>query len=305
MHGKAVLASIFQQPGVRVGLALFSALYLAGCSTTSELPAREARIITPADAVIIPPPGGPAISTVVSTTYPNAIKQDISLVTQARTAGENKISVILFQGKGGDGSDARLVDVPFTNVNLTAEALAAWPGSGMAVSPYYVQNAYGPFGYAIAKPGNGDTCIYAWQRIEPTLRPSGATDRGTIVIRLQLCRQNTTERQLLEVMYQLRLDVSVWPPGRALPKVGALAAPIIPMGVFGFQEVIPTNTPQAAAQPSRPAPAPAPATPVVVTPLPGAPIVPSPTGTGTGGTTTVPTPPAGSVIVPSPPGGSN
>jgi len=200
MHGKAILAALFHRWTLHSGLMLAAALALAGCATTSELPTREARIINPAEAVIIPPPGGPGIATVVSTTFPNAIRQDISLVTQARTAGENKISVILFQGAGGDGSDARLRDVPFTNVNLTQEALAAWPGSGMAVSPYYVQNAYGPFGYAIGKPGNGDTCIYAWQRIEPTLRPSGGTDRGTIVIRLQLCRQNATERQLLEVM---------------------------------------------------------------------------------------------------------
>jgi len=301
MHGIAEFVAKARRPGMQTFLAGLTAVFLAACSTTSELPTREARVITPAEAVIIPPPGGPGISKVVSTTYPNAIKQDISLITQARSVGENKISVILFKGAGGDGGDARLRDIPFTNVNLTQEALAAWPDSGMAVSPYYVQNAYGPFGYAIAKPSNGDTCIYAWQRIEPTLRPSGITDRGTIVIRLQLCRQNATERQMLEVMYQLRLDVSVWPPGRALPGVGALAYPIVPVGAFGFEEVIPS----APAQPARPQPQPTkPAAPVVITPLPGSPIVPSPSGTGTGSGTFVPPPSSGSVIVPSPPGGS-
>lgn len=301
MHGIAEFVAKARKPGMQPFLAGLAAMFLAACSTTSELPPREARIVNAAEAVIIPPPGGPAISKVVSTTYPNAIKQDISLVTQARSVGENKISVILFEGEGGDGSDARLRDIPFTHVNLTQEALAAWPDSGMAVSPYYVQNAYGPFGYAIAKPPNGDTCIYAWQRIEPTLRPSGRTDRGTIVIRLQLCRQNATERQMLEVMYQLRLDVSVWPPGRALPRIGALAAPIIPVGAFGFEEVIPT----APAQPVRSGgqTATTPTAPTPVSPPPGAPIVPSPGGSGSG--TTVPTPPSGNVIVPSPPGGSN
>ncbi|UYN99171.1 MAG: cellulose biosynthesis protein BcsN [Devosia sp.] len=288
---------------------------LAGCSTTRELPPQEARIVTPADAMIMPPVGGPAISKVVSTTYPNALKQDISLVTQARTPGENKISVILFEGAGGDGSDARLKDVPFTQVNLTEEALAAWPDTGMAVSPYYVQNAYGPFGYAIGKPANGDTCIYAWQRIEPTTRPSGSVGRGTIFIRLQLCKQRATEQELLAVMYQLRLDVSVFPPGRAPARIGALSAPIVPVGAQGFAEVIPTSRPPAQPRPTPPTVRTVPVvqTPVVVTPPPGTPIVPTPTGTpvvptppGSGVTgPTVPLPPTNTVIVPPPPGGQN
>jgi hypothetical protein len=275
---------------------------LGACATTSDAPVSEARIITPADALIIPPPGGPGIVTVASTTFPNAVRQDISLATNARTPGENKISIVRFTAKGGDGSDARLRDIPFTQVNLTEEALAAWPGTGMAVSPYYVQNAYGPFGYAIGKPATGDTCIYAWQRISPTLKPSGAVDRGTINIRLQLCRRGASEQSLLEIMYKLRLNAAVFPPNAAPAAIGSIGIPVRPIGAAGFSEVIP-SAPAAAPQPRRTQTVVTTATtPVTVAPPPaGAPIVPSPTGTATGTGPVVPRPPSGNVTIPSPP----
>lgn len=261
-------------------IAGLCAYLLAGCATTSEQPAREAQITRPSAAFILPPPGGPAIVTVVETQFPNAIRQDISLATEARSVGENKISIIRFTGKGGDGSGTALKDIPFTQVNLTEEALAAWPNSGMAVSPYYVQNAYGPFGYAIAKPPNGDSCLYAWQRIEPALKPSGAVDRGAISIRLQLCRRGVSEETLLSTMYNLRLNVAVFPALKAPAAIGRIAAPIKPVGAAGFAEVIPSSqpTPRPAVAQPRPAPVAAPVVTAVPVPPPGAPIVPTPTG---------------------------
>ncbi|MBO9588938.1 cellulose biosynthesis protein BcsN [Devosia sp.] len=288
-------------------LAGLSACLLAACSTTSDMPASEAQIVRASSAFILPPPGGPAIVTVVETRFPNAIRQDVSLATEARSVGENKISIIRFTGRGGDGSDAALKDIPFTQVNLTEEALAAWPNSGMAVSPYYVQNAYGPFGYAIAKPPNGDSCLYAWQRIEPALKPSGAVDRGAIIIRLQLCRRGVSEEMLLSTMYNLRLNIEVFPALRAPAAIGRIAAPIKPIGAAGFAEVIPTSQPAprpAAAQP-RPAPVATPAVTTIPVPPPGAPIVPGPTGTGGQTGAVVPRPPATSVIVPSPSASGN
>jgi hypothetical protein len=295
-----------------VTLAGLAAL-MAACSTTAELPPSEPRLTTPSDAVIIPPPGGPAIVSVVSTTFSNAVRQDIFLATEARTAGENKISVILFAGRGSDGSDAGLRDVPFSQINLTEEALAAWPDSGMAVSPYFVQNAYGPFGYAIGKPGNGDTCIYAWQRIEPWLRPSGAIRRGSVIIRLQLCQRGASEQQLLEVMYRLRVDETLFPPGRAPAAIGVRGNPIIPVGADGFAEVIPTADPAPAPRPAAASAQvrPVAATPAAVAPVPaaGAPIVPLPPTSGTtsgpaSGGPVVPRPPS-STRVPAPPADSD
>lgn len=289
--------------GIAVSLLVCA---LAGCATNRGMQATEAQIVRSSDALILPPPGGPGIVTVISTTYPNAIKQDISLATEARSAGENKISIIRFTGKSGDGSDSELVDIPFTQVNLTEEALAAWPDSGMAVSPYFVQNAYGPFGYAIARPPNGDACLYAWQRIEPTLKPSGAIDRFPISIRVQVCRRGVTEEALLDIMYRLRLNFEVFPASRAPAAIGLIANPIKPVGATGFAEVIPVSTP-VVERAATPAPAPVRTIPVVqavtpaIVPPAGAPIVPAPTGTGGSSGTTVPRPPtAPTVTVPSP-----
>lgn len=301
---------VFQAVRFGMGAALLATL-LGACASTRELPPQEARIVAPVDAMIIPPPGGPAIVNVVSTTYPNAIKQDISLATQARSVGENKISLIQFVAKGGDGSGSELRDIPFTQVNLTEEALKAWPNTGMAVSPYYVQNDYGPFGYAIGRPPNGDTCIYAWQRIEPSLRPSGAVERGAISIRLQLCKRGASEQELVEVMYRLRLNSSVHAPRSAPPAIGRIHNSIRPVGAQGFANVIDVPAPRAPSRPAAvvqavaaPAPTPVPvAQPVAITPPPGAPIVPSPGGTGgTSGSGVPRSSGSPAVLVPSPTG---
>ena len=262
-------------------------LLLAGCATPPKLTPQAAASVPPNQALIFSPVGGPAMLGVVETVFSNATKQEIALATNARTAGQNKISVVVFEGKGGDGSDAAIQDVPFTAVNLTAEALAAWPGSGMAVSPYFVQNDYGPFGYAIGKPGNGDTCIYAWQRIEPALKPSGAVARGAVVIRLQLCDRTRDEQSLLGVMYQLRLNAPLFEPWKASAQIGRLADPITPQGAAGFVEVIktaPAPTRRAVTTPS------VATTPAVSTPPVGAPVVPAPAGTTPSCTTIVPSP---------------
>lgn len=306
VHGKCTDTFVSMRAGFRTSvLTALCVGMLAGCASTTDLPPQEARIVAPVDAMIVPPPGGPGIINVVSTTLPNAIRQDISLATQARSTGENKITLIQFVSRGGDGSDAALKDIPFTEVNLTAEALAAWPNSGMSVSPYFVQNDYGPFGYAIGRPANGDVCIYAWQRIAPGLKPSGAVDRGTITVRFQMCKRGASEQELLEVMYRLRLKASVHQPRSAPQAIGRIAAPIRPVGAEGFSNVfdIPSAAPTPPSAPAAPAPTPV-VIPAAITPPPGAPIVPSPSGSNTnqpgGSGVTVPRPTGSGIIVPRP-----
>lgn len=259
-----------------------TAALLFGCAHSGDLPPQSAARIGPVDALIYPPIGGPGILGVVETVFPNAIRQEIALATDARTPGQNKISIVLFKGKSGDGSDSALVDVPFTQINLTEEALAAFPSSGMGVSPFFVQNTYGPFGYAVGKPANGDTCLYAWQRLEPALKPSGAVARGTVVIRLQICDRTRNEESLLGVMYQLRVNDSLFPPGRARTSIGRIGAPILPTGAEGFVEVV-KSAPPAPTRSAAPRAETAPVTPVVIQPPLGAPIVPSPGGNVSGG----------------------
>lgn len=302
-------------------LVVSGALTLAlGACATPTLPPKEASIVAAIDAMIIPPPGGPGIVRVVSKTFPNAVQQDIFLATQAMTAGENKITILKFEARSNSDNELNVKDIPFTQVNLTDEANAAWPGAGMSVSPFYVQNDYGPFGYAIGRPANGDACIYAWQRIEPGLKPSGAVERGTINVRLQLCKPRGTEKELVEVMYRLRLNTTVFPPGGAPAAIGQIRAPIRPVGADGFARVInvPDPAPVTRTVVRRAIVTPVVA-PIAITPAPGSPIVPSPGGTTGAFGPTVPRPSgaattttsgasssgASSVVVPAPPSQGN
>ena len=293
---------------MRLLAAGLCAMLMVGCAHTPDLTPQSPATVAPTKALMYPPIGGPGILGVVETVYENAIKQEIALATEARTPGENKITIVMFEGKGDDGSGAGLKDVPFTEINLTEEALAAWPNSGMGVSPYYVQNDYGPFGYAVGRPATGDTCIYAWQRIAPALKPSGAIARGAVVIRLQLCDRTRSEESLLNVMYQLRVNGPVYEPNMAPPQIGRIAVPIRPEGADGFTPVI-----KVAPQPQvtrRATAAPVIQPVVILAPPVGAPIVPSPTGGRSGGpivpspsgaATGLPSPTTSSVTVPRPP----
>lgn len=172
----------------------------------------------------------------------------------------------------------------------------------MEVSPYYAQNAYGPFGYAVGRAASADVCIYGWQRIAPGLSPSGNISRGSVSIRLQVCDRAAGEERLLNLMYQMRLRDPVFEPWRASPRIGAAGAPILPTSAEAPALVAgPNPTPTPAARPVQPAPAPQPATPVaVVEPQPSGPIVPLPSGSGGGQGTG-----GGSVTVPLPPSSSN
>lgn len=288
-----------------VAASCLAALVLSACSQQPALQTQAAAQVAPVGALIYPPPGGPGILGVVQTTFANAIRQEISLATQARTPGENKITIVLFKAAGGDGSAGELADTPLVDLDLMSEARAAWPQANMKLSPYYVQNDYGPFGYAAGRSPAGDTCVYAWQRIEPTTRPSGAFKRGAISVRLQLCDKARSEESLLGVMYQLRINADVFDPWRAPAQIGRIFVPIKPQGVEGFATVTPVSQPKAAPQ-RQPAASKPVETPVLP---PGTPIVPAPgTSTGTTGPI-VPAPPATptapAVLVPPPPAGAN
>lgn len=65
--------------------------------------------------------------------------------------------------------------------NIGTEMRQLFPGVRMARSPYYVQNRYGPFGYAVGRSSSGDTCLYAWQRLTST-----GPGREPLAVELQL-----------------------------------------------------------------------------------------------------------------------
>lgn len=294
--------------------SIFAAvLCLAGCATTEQTP-RTATTVPLTDAMIFPPPGGPMLLSVVETNYANAVHQDIALATNARTAGENKISVSRFLGRSGNGNNGELADSP--TVDLYAEASAAWPEVSMMVSPFYVQNFYGPFGYAVGGAPTGDTCVYAWQRIVPR---GTSNSRGNVVIRLQLCDRASSEQNLLRMMYQMRLRDPVFEPWRASPVIGRAGTPITPRSAQGVANVLdlpeaqpprssrPAPVQQVAAPAQPPASAPAPAAVPTPRPAPTAtgPIVPLPGGATSDTSGDGATSGGQGVIVPLPPGGGN
>ncbi|AEQ51031.1 cellulose biosynthesis protein BcsN [Pelagibacterium halotolerans] len=285
-----------------VGALAIAGLLLAGCSTTQVQTPRTATTVPLHDAMIFPPPGGPAMISVVETNYANAVRQEIALASNARTPGENHVTITRYLTRGGDGNFGELGDPVADNQDLYTQASEAFPEVSMMVSPFYVQNYYGPFGYAVGGAPTGDKCVYARQRIEPETATTGRVTRGSVVIGLQLCDRTASERELLEMMFAMRLRDPVFQPWRASPFIGTPGTIILPQTGAGFQNVLDlpeaqprgTTSPTPVVQASTPAPAAPTPSPV---PEPTGPIVPLPGGGTTGGTSS-----EGTVIVPTPPG---
>ncbi|WP_264478231.1 cellulose biosynthesis protein BcsN [Microvirga rosea] len=277
-----------------MGLALTAAALLAGCSTQSDL--RFATLMTevPATkALILPPPGGPAVVAVLQRTYKNGISQEIALSTASTTAGQNAFYVSLVNDLEVPSELDDVLKVRrITPDRIQGEMDDRLPGLDMRTSLYYVQNKYGPFGFATARSGTGDTCLYAWQEIEPN-KPAILIPGGVVSIRLRLCDADATEEQLLRTMYAFTISAyftsGEWnpygDPPPVSPQLGGLDAPLFPVGMgTGAPSAAPAQRPAPVARPAprrapvstieRPAPAPVPTVPRQ--PLEGYPVVPPP-----------------------------
>ncbi len=120
---------------------------------------------------------------------------------------------------------------------IAREMVAAVPGVRMARSTTFLQNSYGPFGYASGTSRGGDTCIYGWQQIRSSRSDqTQARNFGMIQVRLRLCDARATERQLLGVMYGYTVigtfNGEIWNPygttQGADPTLGRPGSPIYP-----------------------------------------------------------------------------
>lgn len=249
-----------------VAAALLGSSMLAACATrpldlrvqtlTTEVPVTQ--------AIVMPPPGGPSIVTLLERRRSNAIEQELILSTNGSEPGQNAFFVTLLESlSGGEGSD--VVKIP----SIAPDAIAAemeqrLPGVAMQVSPYFVQNKYGPFGYAAGLSDAGDTCLYAWQTIEPNERRLFsletallATPQGAISVRLRICEPGAPEEALLRLMYEYtvvaHLRSPVWnpygDPPPADPRLGELGSPVYPISRNGHAQPV--------SEPAGPAPRPA------------------------------------------------
>ncbi|AYC99625.1 cellulose biosynthesis protein BcsN [Neorhizobium sp. NCHU2750] len=259
------------RPGLAVLLGIVS-LTLAGCGGKPIQPEDVVKSVEPAKAIVTPPPAGPAVVNVIQHRYGNAISQDIYLGNSASTPGQNMIKVQLF-GTESDFSQSE-DDLTYSSVTegrILAEMRRALPRVPMARSTSYVQNVYGPFGYAFGRGAGSDLCFYAWQQIRSRVQSmSPLANYGVIQIRVRTCEANATEAKLLSLMYNFTINASVdalgWNPygeSRGLnPAIGGTGAPIYPRPASSepIVQTLPVRQPAAAAprrvQPARPRVAP-------------------------------------------------
>ncbi|CAM5541240.1 hypothetical protein MAUB1S_09039 [Mycolicibacterium aubagnense] len=300
---------------------MMTGLLLAGCAQQTQVGSlSDTQMVSAEKAFAYPGPGGPAITGIIERQYANALQQEIALSTSAHSPGQNMLRVQLFgpvDRKVAGQTELRAGFLPPSNIGTEMRQL--FPGVRMARSPYYVQNRYGPFGYAVGRSSSGDTCLYAWQRLTST----GSTqtligNKGSIQIRLRLCDQALPEERLLQTMYDFTISSyfrsSGWNPYGAVnapdASLGKSGAPVYPTASEKFATV---TTPPVREAPSRvvrsrhvaPAPQRVPALPEptgpIVPPPPGAPTSQGATRLPTAQVRQVPTASQPAVIVPPPP----
>lgn len=229
---------------MRLATVLIVAFMVSGCAypfarRADPQTATLVRELPPESALVLPPPGGPAVISVLERRYANAIEQSILLANDSAAPGENRIDAVFWGPADAQNvpADNRLKLDHSTVRDIQLEMIEAFPGIAMQVSTFYAQNGYGPFGYAVGRGPGRSTCIYAWQRVEPPRNrfgePAGA---GAIKLRVRLCRGNSSEEALLRVLYGITISGYYLPaswnpygPAPAAPaQLGGLGAPMLP-----------------------------------------------------------------------------
>jgi hypothetical protein len=212
---------------------------LAGCSSTAGVARfQPTRAVSATEALVFPPPGGPAVVAVIERRYRNGIEQDIALRTQSSVPGQNSIQV-KFVGPDVEGAntDKTLSSVRLTEGAISREIRSAFAGIPMARTASYLQNNYGAFSYAVGRSRSGDTCIYGWQQIRSSTDARNTFHNlGSIQMRLRFCDAEQSEQALLATMYGYTINGSFtgwqWNPyGRpdaADPNLGRPGHPVYP-----------------------------------------------------------------------------
>ena len=177
---------------------------LAACTATKSGTTISApRTVETRQAMIVPAPGGPAVVSVIEERFSDAVEQKVILATDAANEGQNYLTIRLYGPmERATQGEKKLGYKSVTAVGLNNEALRAMPGVAMKTSTLFLRNNYGPFGYAFGQSLGGDSCIFGWQQLR-----SGDAERqsyrnvGAVQIRLRLCENGASEKELLAVMY--------------------------------------------------------------------------------------------------------
>lgn len=226
-------------PRVAGPLLLTLVAGLAGCTATKSATTISApRTIEASQAMIMPAPGGPSIISLIEARFSDGVEQKVILGTDATNEGQNYLSIRMYgpmeretRGKKKLGYRA------FTSAALSGEVGRAMPGVPMKISGLFLRNTYGPIGYAFGHTKGGDSCIFGWQQLRSSdAERSSYRNVGAIQIRLRLCENGASEKELLSVMYGYTVTGSFssdqWNPfGRAKnadSTIGVDGEPIYP-----------------------------------------------------------------------------
>ena len=177
---------------------------LSACTATKSATTFSApRTIDASQAMIMPAPGGPAVISLIEERFRDGVEQKVILGTDATNSGQNYLGIRLYGPMERDTQGTkRLGYKSITSVAMTNEAIRAVPGVPMKTSTLFLRNSYGPFGYAFGQSQGGDSCIYGWQQLRSgNNERQGFRNAGAIQIRLRLCENGASEKQLMGVMY--------------------------------------------------------------------------------------------------------
>ncbi|HEV7320314.1 MAG TPA: cellulose biosynthesis protein BcsN [Ensifer sp.] len=201
---------------------------MSGCTTRQDVGTPTGSAMVPAEnALVLPPPGGPAVLNVVERRRTNAIEQDIYLYTSSATPGQNVLRAKFFGPMATNFDQQKSSSYAgFHDNRMMLEARRALPGVALSLNPYFLQNNYGPFGYAFGRGRADDACLFAWQQIrQAENRRSALKGYGTIQIRLRYCATGASEAELLALVYGYTITGTfgdpAWNPYGAPPPLDA------------------------------------------------------------------------------------
>jgi hypothetical protein len=215
---------------------------VAACAGRSDLGYASLMSEVPATrAIVVPPPGGPSVVAVLQRQYQDGLSQEIALSTASLTSGQNAFYVSLLNNTAGNMDIPDTLSLPsMTPDRIQNEMEERIPGVEMQTSLVYVQNKFGPFGFATGRSSAGDLCLYAWQRIAPG-EPAIFVPGGAVSVRLRLCDADASVDQLLRVFYGYTIAAyyrqESWNPYGEPPSppahFGEKDAPMYPLGLGG------------------------------------------------------------------------
>ena len=229
-HSEQIAAPGRRQAMLPHNVLMAAILSMSACTTSQgNIRSTSFQSIVPVErAFVLPSLSGLAVSGVIERSYRNAIKQDIFLKAKNTTPGQNMISAMFF-GVTNMRTGTYLQNTKTSKTGYSAEMKQALPNVAMTISPFFVRNDYGPFGYATGAGAGKDRCIYAWQKIV-----GSGISAASIQLRLRLCKANANDHELLSVMYGLTINFDAgtlaWDPYGAVsktpPQLAAVGNPI-------------------------------------------------------------------------------